>query len=118
MTIEQQKDRAYWERNQLVAALSKIFPAWLGKHPKEDKEWDEEWRNIVFMEIPSEYRDVSGQDFPHQISWHIHDFDLPMFDHLSFWNSKPWDGHDTQEKYRRLRAITPSFQDRIQKLNQ
>lgn len=100
------KDIAYWERNQLVAAFSKIFPAWLGKHPEDDKEWDDQWRTIVYMEIPPEYRGNPTQDFPHQISWHIHDTDVPMFDHLQYNYEKPgWDGHSTEEKYRRLRAI-------------
>ena len=39
--LERQKDNAYWERNQLVAALSKIFLSHLAKHPEEDKEWNE-----------------------------------------------------------------------------
>lgn len=99
------KDIAYWERNQLVAAFSKIFPAWLGKHPEDDKEWDEQWRTIVYMEIPPEYRGNPEKDFSHQISWHIHDTDVPMFDHLNYKPDVLWDGHTTEEKYRRLRAI-------------
>lgn len=38
------KDQAYWERNQLVSALSKIYPSSRGLHPLSDKKWDKEWR--------------------------------------------------------------------------
>ena len=106
------KNVAYWERNQLVAALSKIFPAWIGKHPETDKEWDPEWRTIVYMEIPPSFRGNPEKDYPHQLSWHIHDFDIPMFDHLRAFHKEArggdtWDSHTTVEKYRRLRAIIP-----------
>lgn len=106
--LKKEKDKAYWERNQLVSALSKIFPAHLSKHPEEDKEWDDDWRTIVFMEIPTHYRvredEKLEKDFPHQISWHIHDTDIPMFDHLKY-KDNLWDGHDTEMKYQRLRTI-------------
>ncbi len=107
--LKKQKDNAYWERNQLVAALSKLFPAWLAKHDENDKEWDSDWRTIVYIIIPPEVRglDPEGKDFPHQLSWHIHDSDVPMFDHLNydFGYENKWDGHTTEEKYRRLRKI-------------
>lgn len=114
--LEKQKNNAYWERNQLVSALSKLMPAWLGKHDENDKGWEKDWRTIVFMEIPAKFRfpgdEVLYQDFPHQISWHIHDSDIPMFDHLAYeycdkisGTSYKWDGHNTEEKYRRLRTI-------------
>lgn len=109
--LEKAKDNAYWERNQLVAALSKLFPAWLGKHDEKDKEWEKDWRTIVYIEVPPEVRGNPEKDFPHQLSWHIHDTDVPMFDHLSypvFEGKYPyWDGHSTEEKYRRLRKIQP-----------
>lgn len=104
--LKKQKDNAYWERNQLVAALSKLFPAWLGKHDSNDKEWDADWRTIVYIELPNEIRANSVRDFPHQLSWHIHDSEIPMFDHLLY-GGNLWDGHDTEEKYRRLRRIKP-----------
>ena len=107
--IKKQKVNAYWERNQLVAALSKLFPAWLGKHDLNDRAWDADWRTIVYINIPPEARGVTdGKDFTHQISWHIHDSEVPMFDHLSYDARESWDGHDTEEKYRRLRKITPA----------
>lgn len=50
--LTKQKDGAYFERNQLVAALSKLFPASLAKHDVNDKSWDDDWRNIVVIELP------------------------------------------------------------------
>lgn len=104
------KDQAYWERNQLVAALSKIYPSWLGWH--KEKDWDDEWRNIVYIEIPStiqnhgDMRNYFGDVSPsvRQLSWHIHQDDLGYFSHLKQ-GIKGWDGHSTDEKYRRLATL-------------
>lgn len=48
-----QKDAAYTERNKLVCALSKIYPAWLERHPDTDVTWEDDWRWIVFIKIPT-----------------------------------------------------------------
>jgi len=110
------KDNAYWERNQLVAALSKFMPSYLARHPDEDTEWEDDWRNIVVIEIPPEYTEDGRKEKSHpnlpigqglQMTWHIHDHDLPMFDHLLTRSWHQWDGHSTQEKYRRLRLLSP-----------
>lgn len=109
---KQQRDSAYSERNQLVAALSKIFPAWLGRHDYKDKDWDKEWLNIVFIEIPTERYEMKMIQGgfkvigPQQLSWHIHDSELSDFSHLQYRNDKKWDGHTTEEKYIRLRNLT------------
>jgi hypothetical protein len=60
----------YHERNMLVCALSKIYPSLLGRHPS-DQEWDDDWRWIVYVNLPTG-----------QVSWHIHDSELSLFDHL------------------------------------
>ena len=73
MIFKEGKELAYWERNQLVAHLSKIYPSWLEKHPEEDISWEADWRNIVFIKTPGG-----------QCSWHIHDSELPYFPHLRF----------------------------------
>jgi len=91
------KNNAYRERNLLVAALSKIFPAHLALHP-ESEQWDDDWRNIVFIEAPI------GKGKTTQLSWHIHDSELGYFKHLPQ-GRNDWDGHDTKEKYNRLRRI-------------
>lgn len=89
----------YKERNDLVCVLSKIFPAWLGKHDGED--WDDEWRNIVYIETPNG-----------QASWHIKDRELENFSHLTLDDTKSYDGHSTEEKYDRLRAL-PQYKTTI-----
>lgn len=91
--ITEQKDGAYTERNALVAALSKLLPACLARHPAEDLEWDDDWRWIVFIDAPTG-----------QLSWHIHDSEREAFDHLEVRDVR-WDGHTTPEKYKRLAAL-------------
>lgn len=87
------KNQAYWERNQLVSVLSKLYPSGLGKHPAEDTSWEKEWSNIVYIDLPTG-----------QASWHIHDRDLEYFKHLKPY-SKEWDGHSTEEKYNRIAKL-------------
>ena len=93
-SVKAQKDGAYSERNKLVAALSKMFPASLERHPDEDKSWEDDWRWIVFIDLPAG-----------QASWHLHDSELSQFDHLKRGQGRKWDGHTTEEKYRRLAAF-------------
>lgn len=106
------KDQAYWERNQLVCALSKIYPSWMELHPLTDKKWDKDWRHVVFISIPSrsdhptDYYD--RYDIDQQISWHIHDSEVDMFDHLELKKGNSWDGHTTEQKYWRLSKIRKS----------
>ena len=92
------KDLAYWERNQLVAHLSKIYPSWLEKHPAEDVTWEVEWRNIVVIETPGG-----------QCSWHIHDSEICYFQHLTFREGSSWDGHSMEEKYKRLKKVSKAI---------
>lgn len=89
------KNEAYAERNKLVCVLSKIFPAWLGRHEETDLNWGKEWFNIVYIQMPTG-----------QVSWHIHEDLMPLFAHLELDLSKKWDGHTTDEKYERLIAYT------------
>lgn len=93
-----QKNQAYAERNKLVAALSKLFPASLERHPDEDTTWEDDWRWIVFIELPTG-----------QATWHIHDSELSLFDHLARNCGQKWDGHTTEEKYQRLTNLQPQF---------
>lgn len=87
------KDAAYMERNQCVAALARVAvaqgcDAYLARH--EGGEWDDDWRTIVFIELPTG-----------QVSWHIHDNEREAF---RFLPRRPaaWDGHSTECKYGRL----------------
>lgn len=94
------KDNAYRERNRCVAGL--VFMAkqlgWtygMAMHDPADEKWEADWRHIVFIDLPTG-----------QVSWHLHDSEvwtlfpdpLPLYD-------PPWDGHTTEEKYRRLAAL-------------
>lgn len=83
-----EKDQAYWERNQLVAYLSKIFPAWRERHPEADETWERDWMNVIFIQFKEGL-----------FSWHIHDSELDYFDHLIFRPGNSWDGSTTQYKY-------------------
>lgn len=89
------KDLAYNERNKCVALIASLFPSSLERHPEEDASWEDDWRWIVFVDLPTG-----------QVSWHIHDSELALFDHVPRIQGRIWDGHTTEEKYDRLlRAI-------------
>ena len=87
---EKAKDQAYWERNQLVAVLSKLFPAHRAIHPTEDTDWEDDWRTIICIHTPAG-----------QATWHIHSSETKYFEHLPI-GDEHWDGHTTEEKYKRL----------------
>ena len=89
--LRERKDSAYRERNLVVAALTKVFPA---KRTKTNIQgWSEDWHGCVFIDLPTG-----------QVSWHFHDSHASMFAHVPE-GSVQWDGHDTPEKYRRLAAL-------------
>lgn len=92
--LAHERDEVYIERNNLVCFLSKIFPSYRGIHEKDPK-WDKAWINIIYIETPQG-----------QLSWHIHSSLLPMFSHLELREGNNWDGHTTEEKYRRLSRLT------------
>ena len=94
-----QKDTAYAERDLLVCVLSKVWPAHLCRHPDEDVEWEDDWRWIICIHSPKG-----------QLTWHIHDSELPMFSgHLAVLPNH-WDGHTTDEKYERLLRVPLQYQ--------
>lgn len=96
--MEARKDGAYEERNKVVAALAKLFPSGVARTAIEG--WSEDWHGCVYIDLPTG-----------QVSWHFHDSQAHLFAGLPPY-TKPWDGHDTPEKYRRLAAlshgVTPS----------
>lgn len=96
------KDLAYWERNQLVLYLSKIFPSWLEKHPEKDDNWEKDWRNIVFINFPEG-----------KFSWHIHDTEICYFSHLKYKSGDSWDGSTSEEKYFILRNGVKADEQKI-----
>jgi len=91
--MQAERDAAYAERNQLVAALSRLYPSHLMHHP-EDPAWDPEWLNIVCIHAPCG-----------QLTWHIMTAELPLFSHLEVVSDNHWDGHTTAEKYARLSTL-------------
>jgi hypothetical protein len=97
--LRTQKDGAYSERDKLVAALSKLLPSHLARHPRSDTTWEDDWRWIVVINVPAG-----------QMTWHIHDSERENFNHLDV-ADYVWDGHTTEEKYQRLAAL-PSWRGR------
>ena len=102
-TLRSSKDTAYHERNCLVAALSKLWPAHLAHHSAEDETWERDWMTIVCIHAPVG-----------QLTWHIHDSETPLFAHLAFGDSH-WDGHTTEEKYARLAALSLSAAESLRR---
>jgi hypothetical protein len=89
--MEARKDAAYLERNRVVAALAKCFPSGVARTAIEG--WSEDWHGCVYIDLPTG-----------QASWHFHDSQAHLFAGLPPY-TKPWDGHDTDEKYRRVDAL-------------
>lgn len=99
---ESELDRCYYERNALVAALSKLFPARIWTHPEPTAEeaaepsyvpWDPQWKHLVCIDTPQG-----------QVTWHMHDSHMHLFSHLTIAANR-WDGHTTVEKYERLAKL-------------
>lgn len=90
--LEQGRDAAYSERNQLVALLASMFPAGVAKTAIEG--WDEAWHGCVYIDFPWG-----------QASWHYHDSQAEMFHHLPQYLGS-WDGHTTDQKYEMIGRAT------------
>jgi hypothetical protein len=81
--------KVYRERNRLVAALSRLYPSHLYLDPSIYKPNRHLWP-VVTIQTPAG-----------QITWHLSAKDVDLFTHLQY-GEVNWDGHDTEEKYRRL----------------
>jgi len=91
--VEKDKDSAYKERNKLVALLTKFFPSFLAKENDAYLNfYNIHW--VVYLETPKG-----------QLSWHIPDLDLFLFDGVRRMATYIWDGHTTEEKYERLSKL-------------
>lgn len=115
----QEKDQAYSERNRAIQLLTKLLPAHLRRHePVNDPSWDPKWRWVVCIHLPGAT--------PDQLTWHIHEDELPWFDHLPrhpdpgtvnvFGMTHPiqilcdgWDGHTTEEKHARIQSYASRY---------
>lgn len=99
-----QRDDAYRERDQCVALLSHMAGALglkVGMARTNIPGWDPEWHCCVYVDLPTG-----------QVSWHFHDSEMPLFQTLPLYTGE-WDGHDTEEKYRRVNS---AFRDRSDEL--
>lgn len=99
-TLEDAKNGAYAERNQCVALLARMalalgWRAGLGRHPDLDVDWEDDWRAILFIDLPTG-----------QVSWHFHDSERHLLVGLPEYDWK-WDGHDTPQKYKRVNRCRP-----------
>lgn len=91
--MRKRKDNAYWERNNVVAALARWAVAQgyrAGVTRTDIPDWDPEWHGCVYIDLPTG-----------QVSWHFHDSQASLFEGLPEY-SGAWDGHTTPEKYARL----------------
>jgi hypothetical protein len=100
---EAAKNGAYSERNKLVALLASLFPSSMERH--EGAEWEDDWRWVVFIDLPTG-----------QVSWHIHDSELPLFGHVKSQGARTWDGHTNGEKWARVRRAAGQPLQGVQQL--
>lgn len=82
------KDEAYRERNNVVAAFARLFPSGIRK--TEIEGWNPEWHGCVYIDLPNG-----------QISYHYHDNQAQLFADLPAY-TKEWDGHDKATVHMRL----------------
>ena len=100
--LREAKDQAYRERNLLVAFVTRVYPSHLMRHPAADTPWEDDWRWIVCVHSPTG-----------QMTWHIHDDDVGLFEPLVMEGELPghWDGHTTADKYERLACLPVGMGD-------
>jgi hypothetical protein len=90
-------NRVYAERDMLVALVCRLSQmAGFEVHIAPDETQPDEWKNVVFVELPSG-----------QVSWHIHVKELGWFEDVPRRDDNKWDGHTDEEKYARVLAPFP-----------
>jgi len=120
INLQRELDYVYKERNRCIAFMTKMITAldspdtaFIGTHqPVDDdaalcpavgvargegeRRRDDDWRNVVVIVIVSTEGTM-------QLTWHIHNDDWPLFSHLEHKGTDwKWDGHTTDEKYKRM----------------
>lgn len=89
-----ERDGAYRERAQLLAWLAATVPAVIAPAPDVDESG---WQ-LLYLDTPQG-----------QLSWHIHPRDSELFAHVEHVTTDDprarWDGHNTDEKYDRIRSL-------------
>jgi len=91
-------NKAYWERNQLVCALSKVFPSFISEQDPDMQGYDKDFKYVCYIELPTG-----------QVSWHLMNTEIEYFSHLEIKKdvlSNFWDGHSDELKYERLKNLT------------
>jgi hypothetical protein len=87
---------AYRERNACVALIARMALA-LGLKAGIRRDNGEtvrpEFRNLVYIDLPNG-----------QISWHVADTDMDLFEGLPPYNGE-WDGHSVETKYSRMKEL-------------
>ncbi len=90
--LRAEKDGAYHERNQVVAALAKLFPSGIAVDPNEP-DWP-----VLYIDLPDG-----------QVSWHFQRSEaIDLLAGIPKYNGE-WDGHSTEEKYTRLKSLAPRY---------
>ncbi len=85
-------DQHSLDRNRLVALLASIFPSW--QHKTKIDGWDPLWHDCVYIQTPEG-----------QISFHYRADQAELFAHVPKKKTPKWDGHDTEEKWSRVRRL-------------
>lgn len=96
--LEEDKDKAYRERNLVLALLVECLKRGMTSNEigikQDDREdWEDEWRNVLFIDLPTG-----------QISWHLHKSELVNFPNVPKYQGN-YDGHTTEEKYERIKKF-------------
>lgn len=102
--MREHRERAYHERNLLVAALSRIWPSHLMplRPGKDDSE--NTWRWVVCIHSPEG-----------MLNWHLPNAEIDVyFSHLERIGDNHWDQHTQDIKWERLEklaALPPAESD-------
>lgn len=93
-SMQAKVDQAYHERNNLVAALARLFPS--GTRRTAIAGWDKEWQGCVYIDLPTG-----------QVSYHYHDKEAHLFADLPPYE-REWDGHNKADVHDRLGRLKSS----------
>lgn len=92
-------EKLYRERAYLVAHLASYYPSAAGYTDPAAVDW-----LVVSVQMPEG-----------QACWHIAKRDEHLFEHVPRVDTLPWDGHTTEEKYRRVAEGTERLAEQRRK---
>lgn len=93
---ERERDKAYRDRAELVAVLARTYPSSM-----ERADPSPGFEHVVYVDLPTG-----------QVSWHVADADLDLFEGVATSEGRTWDGHDDAEKSRRLSLLSTADAER------